>query len=168
MARRYTDFQQVELDTKGGVFRNESELKHAFVEALKKELGGSKCDEYVVKGMLIPALDEAFKSGRRPDIRVSNLVIEVEPPGADLSKGREQLFNYMKELHQQLRGKTVVYGLVTNGIKAEFYEYSGKDPKLLLEDSMANVARGALERFCTQEGKIPVVDAEDLVRLFGV
>ncbi|MEM4005149.1 MAG: hypothetical protein QXM43_05895 [Desulfurococcaceae archaeon] len=166
MARRYTGFQQVELDTKGGVFRNESELRHAFVEALKEELDGSKCDKYVVKGMLIPALDEAFKSGRRPDIRVSNLVIEVEPPGADLSKGREQLFNYMKELHQQIRGKTVVYGLVTNGIKAEFYEYSGKDPKLLLEDSMANVARGALERFCSQ--KIPVVDAEDLVRLFGV
>ena len=168
VARRYTSFQQVELDTQGGVFRNESELKHAFVEALKEELGGSKskCNEYVVKGMLIPALDEALKSGRKPDIRVSNLVVEVEPPVADLSKGREQLFNYMKELHQQLQGKTVVYGLVTNGIKAEFYEYSGKDPKLLLEDSMANVARGALELFCSQ--KIPVVDAKDLVRLFGV
>ncbi|MEM1696780.1 MAG: hypothetical protein QXQ90_09345 [Desulfurococcaceae archaeon] len=168
MARRYTDFQQVELDTRKGVFRNESELRHAFVEALKKEFDNSVCNKYVVSVMLIPALDEALKSGRRPDIRVSNLVVEVEPPGADLSKGREQLFNYMKELHQQLQGKTVVYGLVTNGIEAEFYEYSGKDPKLLLEDSMANVARRALERFCTQEGKIPVVDAKDLVRLFGV
>ncbi|MEM1638658.1 MAG: hypothetical protein QXJ69_01090 [Desulfurococcaceae archaeon] len=70
MARRYTGFQQVELDTKGGVFRNESELRHAFVEALKEELDNSDCNKYVVSEMLIPALDEAFKSGRRPDIRV--------------------------------------------------------------------------------------------------
>ncbi|MEM1633637.1 MAG: hypothetical protein QXE68_05415 [Sulfolobales archaeon] len=44
------------FDTKKGVFRNESELRQAFAEALKEELGRSKYNEYVVSEMLIPAL----------------------------------------------------------------------------------------------------------------
>ncbi|MEM4005454.1 MAG: hypothetical protein QXM43_07460 [Desulfurococcaceae archaeon] len=77
MARRYTDFQKVELNAKKGVFRNESELRHAFVEALKEELGRSKCNEYVVSEMLIPALDESLRSGRRPDIRVWYIIASL-------------------------------------------------------------------------------------------
>ncbi|MEM4911184.1 MAG: hypothetical protein QXS31_06060 [Desulfurococcaceae archaeon] len=110
MARKYTDFVLVKLNAKNGIFRNESELKHTFVEALKKELNKSICNKYVVSEMLIPALNGALKSGRKPDIRVSNLVVEVEPPSSDLSKGREQLFNYVKELHEQLRGKQLFTG----------------------------------------------------------
>lgn len=167
MVSRYTNFDHVENDTRERIFKNESELRQAFVEALKEELARSICNRYLVNAWLVPALDETFKRGR-PDIRISNLVIEVEPPNSGLEKGREQLKEYMRELYESTGGKVDVYGVVTDGVKAELWirDYSGFRCEYCDDRSMANVLRKALNLFCSQ--KIPVVNVEDLVRLFGV
>lgn len=165
MSFRYSSFEQVEGDTKRGVFRNESELRQAFIEALKEELARSTCNRYLVEVWLMPSLDETLRRGR-PDIRISNLVIEVESPLSDLDKGREQLFRYMEELYESTARKVNVYGVVMNGERAELWvrDYAGS--KLILSSTLANVLRSTIAQFCSQ--KIPVISVEDLVRLFGV
>ncbi|MEM3740531.1 MAG: hypothetical protein QXP84_07005 [Candidatus Korarchaeum sp.] len=166
----YTAFGKVERATKEGVFRNEEELKNALVEALKGELLRSECSKYIVNAWLRPSLDEALKSGGRPDIRLSNLIIEVKAPGVNISEGQEQLLQYMSDLYRQLQGKTSVYGVITNGVKAELYKYDERlyeyGKERLYEGDMAGVLRKALELFCMQ--KIPVLEAKDLIALFGV
>lgn len=165
MALRYTSFSQVEFSAVKRVFKNESELKQAFVEALKEELARSICNKYLVEEWLIPAIDETIKRGR-PDIQVSNLVIEVEPPLSGLEKGREQLEKYMNELYEKTGGKVEVYGAVTDGRDAELWVKSSVGLNRVSAGSMADVMSNAVRLFCSQ--KIPVVSVEDLVRLFGV
>jgi len=161
----YLSFAQVYRDTSLNIFPNEATLKQAFVEALKEELKRSPCNSYVVEHMLLPVLDETLK-GKRPDIRVSNLVIEIEPPGAGLDIGRQQLHDYMNRLYMQVDGRVNVLGMVTDGINAELWVKSGNIVKILLSGDMPSVATQAIQLLCSN--KIPVVTPEDLVRLFGV
>lgn len=165
MALRYTSFSQVEFSAMKRVFKNEPELRQAFVEALKEELARSICNKYLVEEWLIPAIDETIKRGR-PDIQISNLVIEVEPPLSGLEKGREQLEMYMNELYEKTSGKVEVYGAVTDGKDAELWVKNSAGLNRISTGSMTSVMRNAIELFCSQ--KIPVVSVEDLVRLFGV
>ncbi|MDW8082672.1 MAG: hypothetical protein RMI56_02620 [Sulfolobales archaeon] len=165
MSTLYSDFKQVSEDLHR--FKTESDLRQAFVEALKEELRRLKiCDARIVSLWLAPALDKYLKSGK-PDIILSNLIIEVKRPGEDIGVGRKQLFNYMKELFEKLGGKVKVYGLLTNGKKAELYEYDGVKPKERYSGGMPEVSRRALNEFCSQ-GRIPIVEAEDLIRLFSL
>ncbi|MCE4611625.1 MAG: hypothetical protein F7C07_01865 [Desulfurococcales archaeon] len=165
MGKVYSSFETVYRDARAGAFLNEAELKQAFIEALKSEFGGSQCHKYIVKYWLFPALEETVR-GRRPDIRISNIVVEVEPPGGDLGRGRLQLRQYMRDLYQVLGGRVEVYGLVTNGIDAELLEYDGSTYVTVESGDMPSVARDLIEIFCSR--KIPVSDAKDLLRLFGV
>ncbi|MEM4030292.1 MAG: hypothetical protein QXO02_10365 [Thermofilaceae archaeon] len=166
-ATRYVSFEQVWRSCRSGVFRNESELRQAFVEALKEELRRASCHRYIAENWLIPALEDALRSGRA-DIRVSNLVVEVEPPGAGLAVGVEQLKRYMNDVFREFLGLVDVFGLVTDGLSAEFYVLqTGGEFELKSRGDMPGVARGAVAAFCSQQ-KIPIVRVEDLVRLFGV
>lgn len=162
--------KEVDMDKDRGdkekKFKNESMLKYEFIKALEQEFSESLCNKYIRANWLIPALDETIRTGR-PDIRISNLVIEVEPPAANLEVGREQLMQYMRELYEEAGKRVKVYGLVTNGSIAELWEYDKNDPKQIRSGSMPDVVRDAIERFCSQE-KIPVINAEDLIRLVGV
>lgn len=164
MGRVYTCFWDVYRDARAGVFSNEAELKQAFVEALKNELG-SRCARYIVEAWLKPALEEAVREGRA-DIVVSNIVIEVEPPGKGLSRGLGQLERYMEGLYQRAGGAVEVLGLVTDGVEAVLLRYRGSGYDQLGSGEMPRVAGLLVERFCAS--KIPVIDARDLVRLFGV
>lgn len=170
MSKLYRSFDEVYSDVKSGVFANESELRQAFVEALKSELGTSLCGagmrRYLVEQWLRPALDEKLKSGR-PDIQISNIVIEVERPGGGLEVGRRQLEQYMRELYEKSWGRIKVHGLVTNGEEAELLVYDGKNFELKAKGNMPSVSRYLISLFCSQE-KIPVTDPRDLVMLFGV
>ena len=158
-------FQEVHRDCIGGVFSNEAGLRQAFVEALKVELKSSQCHKYIVEHWFIPSLDETIKRGR-PDIRISNLVIEVEPPNSGLGEGRKQLEQYMEELYEKVKGRVEVYGLVTDGSEAEMFRRDDRGPSLVQRGDMPLVARNLLNLFCSS--KIPIVNPEDLVRLFGV
>ena len=161
----YTDFQQVQRDVKAGKFRNESELKQAFVEALKAVLRQA-CNRYIAENMLVPALDERIKS-RRPDIWISNVIIEIEPPGSGLDAGLKQLKTYMQELYNKVRGAVDVYGLVTDGNDAEVWILNvNGEPRKMLSGSMPDMVDNLLRMFCSS--KIPVTNPEELVRLFGV
>jgi len=164
VSRVYRSFDQVYRDTGAGVFSNEAELRQAFVEALKAELS-LHCHEYIVEHWFVPALDETVRRGR-PDIRISNVVIEVEPPKAGLKKGLEQLKQYMKELYQDAGGRVKVYGLVTDGEGAELLEYDGSTYKSLQHGEMPIIVRSLIDLFCSS--KIPIVRADDLLKLFGV
>jgi methylase of polypeptide subunit release factors len=166
LSRPYTSLEQVASDARSGIFSNESELRQAFVEALKGELESTSCNSYVVNTWFKPVLDEAV-GRRRPDIRISNLIIEVKRPNAKLDAGREQLKQYMSEFYQQtVRSGIEVYGVVTNGTEAELWEYDGRNFKLLGQGDMPSVVRSALSRLCSSE--IPVLETKDLVRLFGL
>lgn len=164
MSVHYTSFQQVFRDVISGIIRNEAELKQAFVEALKSELQ-RLCNKYIVDNMLIPALEETLRKGR-PDIRLSNLVIEVEPPQSGLEKGREQLKRYMEELYELTRGRVEVHGLVTDGVSAEAYMLDSKGLYCRFSGDMPSVAGKLISTFCSL--KIPIINLEDLIRLFGV
>jgi len=160
----YREFIQVYEDTKKGMFHNEAELRHAFVEALKSELFFNKCNRYIVENLLVPRLDETIKRGR-PDVVISNLVIEIEPPRSGLDIGRKQLYQYMKDLYDKIEGRIEIYGLVTDGVQGELWMYNG-DYILLGEGEMPDIAKNAILRFCSQ--KIPIVEPDDLIKLFGV
>lgn len=162
----FTSFRQVYNAAIAGTFSNEAELRQAFVEALKAELEQHcRHHQYIAENMLAPALDEALKRGR-PDIRVSNLVIEVERPGAGLDIGRQQLTRYMSELYEKVRGKVKVYGLVTDGVSAEIWVLDSNGERQEKSGNLPDVASNLLSEFCSS--KIPVTDPEDLIRLFGV
>jgi len=165
MIKIYKNFNEVYRDTLSDVFTNESELRHAFIEALKNELASSRCNKYIVETWLSLALDETIKE-KRPDIRFSNVVIEVEPPKADLRKGLEQLKQYMKELYLKTGGRIEILGLVTNGIEAMLLKYDGSEYIHLQQGDVVTIARNLIDLFCSS--KIPVVDVEDLIKLFGV
>ena len=165
MSKIYKSFDQVYRDTKAGVFSNEAGLRQAFVEALKNEFRVSRCHRYIVEHWFVPALDETIKRGR-PDIRLSNVVIEVEPPRAGLRKGLEQLKRYMKELYQDVEGRVKVYGLVTDGVEVALLEYDGLDYRPLQHGEMPAVARNLINLICSS--RIPIVRADDLLKLFGV
>jgi len=165
MSKSYDSFDKVYRDTKAGVFSNEAGLRQAFVEALKAEFKNSQlCHEYIAEHWFVPALEETIKRGR-PDIRISNVVIEVEPPRAGLKEGLEQLKRYMEELYQDVEGRVKVYGLVTDGEEAELLEYDGFT-YTSQHGEMPTIARGLIELLCSS--KIPVVRADDLLKLFGV
>lgn len=165
MSKLYRSFNQVYQDTLASFFSNEAELRQAFVEALKHELSTSRCHKYLVKHWFVPALDETIKRGR-PDVRISNIVIEVEPPRAGLKEGLEQLKRYMRELYQDVEGRVKVYGLVTDGEKAELLDYNGSTYKSLQYGEMPALAHNLIDLFCSS--KIPVVRVDDLLKLFGV
>jgi hypothetical protein len=162
---RYTSLRDVERDVEAGVFRNESELRQAFVEALKEELRtacrsrGGLVDYY-----LIPALDRPVKNGR-PDIRVANLVFEVEPPRAGLEMGREQLHEYLGKL-RDVSEYVKLHGVVLDGLNAEYWVMESGRLELVRHGGMADVVRSAIRVFCSE--KIPVVQPEDLAEIFGV
>lgn len=161
----YTSFDDVYSDALAGKFPNEASLKQAFVEALKNGLYRSPCNRHVIDQMIFPVLDGVL-SGKKPDIRFSNMVIEVEPPGGSIDVGRMQLRDYMDRLFTMVNGKVKVLGLVTNGVEAELWILDNNGPRLRCRGDMPTVAAQALHIFCSD--KIPVVTPEDLVRIFGV
>ena len=166
MSKVYKSFDQVYQDLKEGVFSNEAELRQAFVEALKNEFSNSSCNKYIVEHWFVPVLDETVKRGR-PEIMISNIVIEVEPPRARLKKGLEQLYQYMEELYQSVKGEIkIIYGLVTDGEEAELLEYDGSNYRKIQHDKMPTVIRNLINLFCSS--KIPIIRADDILKLFGV
>lgn len=161
----YTSFNLVYRDVRAGRFPNEASLRQAFVEALKHELKGSLCNEYIVEALLSPVLDEVL-NGRKPDILFSNIVIEVEPPNGDIGVGRVQLHDYMERLFRKVEGEVDILGLVTNGIEAEFWFYSRDGLEKRSDGRMPIVAGQVLQTFCSS--KISIVTPDDLIRIFGV
>jgi hypothetical protein len=167
----YQSFVEVERDTLGRRFGNEAELRQAVVEALKNELSRSKCSKSIVKYILTPLLDRTIEK-KRPDIRFGNVVIEVEPPKADLARGRDQLRQYIKGLASLIRESQakdfVVHGVVTNGVDTEYYKFYIYSERLDLVKAgrLSEVMRYVLDAFCSE--KIPVVTPEDLVDILGV
>jgi len=162
---KYESFDDVYRGTISGVFANESELRQAFVEALKNELVKSSCNKYIVGVWLSPALDRIIDERKKPDIRLSNIVIEVERPNAGLGEGLEQLKQYMEVLYRNTGGRIEILGLVTDGREAMLLKYDEKY-ETLRQGEMPEVARELIDLFCSS--KIPVINAEDLVDLFGV
>jgi hypothetical protein len=160
----YTSFSEVEKDTDSGRFANEPELRHAFIEALKHELG-RYCPKNLVEFALIPMLERPVGEGRRPDIRLGNLIIEVEPPKGDLSVGRTQLFRYMRDLAATAEN-LIVKGVVTNGVETEYYELRKEPPELKMRGMLHEVMGFALTKFCSE--RIPMVTSRDLVDILGV
>jgi len=163
----YMSFSEVMRDTVSGRFKTEDELRQAFVEALKGELPRFCSNKDVVNYILIPMINRAIKERRKPDIRLSNMVIEVEPPGGDLSKGAMQLQQYMKDLASEMKDSAIVlYGVVTNGIDAEYYELRSTRFELKIRGKLREVMGYVLNKFCKE--KIPVITPEDLVEILGV
>jgi len=165
MGKIYKNFNEVYQDTISNVFTNESELRQAFVEALKNEFANSSCNKYIVELWLNLALDETIKE-KRPDIRISNIVIEVEHPNSGLRKGLEQLKQYMDELYRNTGGRIEILGLVTDGREAMLLKYDGLKYTHLQQGDMSTVAHSLINLFCSS--KIPVINVEDLIKLFGV
>lgn len=163
----YTSFSEVEKDTDSGRFANEPELRHAFIEALKHELG-RYCPENLVEFALTPMLERSVGEGR-PDIRLGNLIIEVEPPKHDLSVGRSQLYRYMRDLASTAEN-LVVRGVVTNGVEAEYYELRRESPELKMRGMLHEVMSFVLTKFCRDRDRerIPIVTSRDLVDILGV
>lgn len=167
----YQSFIEVEGDTLGRRFGNEAELRQAIVEALKSELSRSRCSKNVVSYVLTPLLDRTIKK-KRPDIRFGNVIIEVEPPKADLARGRDQLRQYIKGLASLIRESQakdfVIHGVVTNGVDAEYYKFYIYSERLDLVKAgrLSEVMRYVLDVLCSE--KIPVVSPEDLVDILGV
>jgi hypothetical protein len=159
----YKSFSEVENDTLSGKFANESELRQALIEALKHELG-KYCPKNLVEFVLIPMLERSVKEGR-PDIRISNLIIEVESPKRDLSVGRSQLYRYMRDLASTAEN-LVVKGVVTNGVETEYYELRREPPELKMRGMLHEVMSFVLTKFCSE--RIPMVTSRDLVDILGV
>jgi hypothetical protein len=163
--RIYMSFSDVERDVRLGSFTTEPELRQAFVEALKNEVVRYCRNEDLVKYVFTPLLDRVLKERRRADIRFSNVVIEVEKPGGDLSQGREQLYRYMKDLKSQVRG-LMIYGVVTNGFDAEYYALNDDNIVMKMRGGLSQVMNNLLTMICSQ--KISIISPEDLVEIFGV
>jgi hypothetical protein len=167
----YESFREVEQSTNAGQFSNEAELRQAFIEALKFELR-SLC-ESMNKGKfyeygLVPFIDRTI-TATRPDIRLGNLIIEVEPPNSDLSNGREQLRNYICELSKSLGGNVEIHGIVTNGVETEYWYFRGGSCDNIIRkdyDKMSTIMSRILHVFCSN--KITITDPEQLTAVFGV
>ena len=70
--------------------------------------------EYVLRPIIERQLNE-----RKPYIRLGNLVVEA--PGGDFDAGRLQLLQRMRELASAAPWLDAVYGVVTDGVRAEYY-----------------------------------------------
>jgi hypothetical protein len=162
--KKYVFFLEVEKDTKLNKFSNEPELRQALVEALKEE-AGKYCKKDLAEYVFKPMLEKVLREKRRADIIFSNVVIEVENPGGDLSQGREQLYTYMNDLKSLIK-ELVIHGVVTNGIDAEYYVLDDDHPRLRKTGSLSDVMSNLLTIFCSQ--KIPVITSEELLSIIGV
>jgi poly-gamma-glutamate capsule biosynthesis protein CapA/YwtB (metallophosphatase superfamily) len=162
--RIYMSFSEVERDTKLSKFSNEPELRQALVEALKEEVG-KYCKKDLAEYVFRPMLERVLRERRRADIIFSNVVIEVENPGGDLSRGREQLYTYMNDLKSRIK-ELVIHGVVTNGIDAEYYVLDDDHPRLIKTGSLSDVMSDLLTLFCSQ--KIPIITSEELLSIIGV
>ncbi|NAZ13386.1 MAG: hypothetical protein GU359_04445 [Desulfurococcales archaeon] len=162
--RIYMSFSEVERDTKLSKFSNEPELRQALVEALKEE-AGKYCKKDLAEYVFKPMLERVLRERRRADIIFSNVVIEVENPGGDLSRGREQLYTYMNDLKSRIK-ELVIHGVVTNGIDAEYYVLDDDHPRLIKTGSLSDVMSDLLTLFCSQ--KIPIITSEELLSIIGV
>jgi hypothetical protein len=161
-----TSFNDVESAVKSGRVVSHGELMYAVASALKCELL-RRCKKSVVEYALQPMIERHLRARKRPDIRLGNLVIEVEAPGGGLDAGRSQLRQYMRELASMAPWLDAVYGVVTNGVDAEYYVLGrGGDPESKTRGNLGEVAAAALANFCA--GKVPVVSPEDLVEVLGV
>jgi hypothetical protein len=161
---KYVSFSEVERDTKLRKFSNEPELRQALVEALKEE-AGKYCKKDLAEYVFKPMLERVLREKRRADIIFSNVVIEVENPGGDLSQGRKQLYTYMNDLKSLIK-ELVIHGVVTNGIDAEYYVLDDDHPRLRKTGSLSDVMSNLLTIFCSQ--KIPVITSEELLSILGV
>jgi hypothetical protein len=94
-------------------------------------------------------------------------VLEVEPPGAGLRKGREQLHRYLRELREAGAG-VELHGVVLDGLTAEYWvvESWRSEPVRQRDGRMVDIVRDAVQILCSE--KVPVVLPEDLVEIFGV
>jgi hypothetical protein len=150
-----------------GRVRSHDELVHAIASALERELLQQRCKRGVVEHALLPMIGRHLRARRRPDIRLGNLVIEIEAPGSRLDDGRAQLHQYMRDLASMAPWLNIVYGVVTNGMEAEYYVLErGGAPEPKTRGSLGEVMAAALAKFCA--GKVPVVRPEDLVEVLGV
>jgi hypothetical protein len=167
----YESFIEVEQSTSAGKFSNEAELQQAFIEALKVEL--KRLCESMNKGKfyeygLVPFINRTI-TATRPDIRLGNLIVEIEPPNSDLSNGRKQLRNYICELSKSLGGNVEIHGIVTNGVEAEYWyfrEGSCDDIIKKAYNKMSTIMSYVLHVFCSN--KITITDPEQLTAIFGV
>jgi hypothetical protein len=170
-SRIYKTFTDVEQSTRASYFSNEPELRQAFIEALKNEL--EILCENMKKGKfydygLIPFIDRTITE-TRPDIRLGNFIIEVEPPNSDLSKGRKQLLNYICELSEKLGSNVEIYGIVTNGAEAEHWYFKGgscNNIERKESGDMNTIMRHVLHEFCSK--KMTITEPDQLVAIFGV
>lgn len=163
----YVSFSDVEKAVGSGRVGSHDELVAAVVSALEHELP-KYCKRNLVQYALRPMMGRHLRSRRRPDIRLGNMVIEVEAPRSDLEAGRSQLHQYMRDLASTAPWLDVIHGVVTNGIETEYYVLErGSTPQLKKEDnSLSEVMATVLVKFCAD--KVPVVAPEDLVEVLGV
>jgi hypothetical protein len=139
---------------------------YAVANALECELL-QRCKKSVVEYALQPMIERHLRARKRPDVRLGNLVIEVEAPGDSLDAGRAQLCQYMRELASMAPWLDAVHGIVTNGVDAEYYVLGRRgNPEPKTRGSLSEVAAVALANFCAD--KVPVVRPEDLVEALGV
>jgi len=162
--KKYVSFSEVERDTKLRKFSNEPELRQALVEALKEEVN-KYCKKDLVEYVFKPMLERVLGDKKRADIIFSNVVIEVEKPGGDLSQGREQLRTYMNDLKSRIK-ELVIHGVVTNGIDAEYYVLDDDNIVMRMRGGLSQVMNNLLTMICSQ--KISMISPEDLVEIFGV
>ena len=115
-----------------------------------------RCKRSVVEYVLRPMAERSLARG---GLRLGNLVVEV----GDVSK----LHQRMRELASAAPWLDVVYGIVTDGAKAEYYALRrGGEPELKVRGSLAEVAETAASDLCA--GKIPIASPEDIADIFGV
>jgi len=122
------------------------------------------CRRNVVEYVLRPMIERQLKE-RKPYIRLGNLVVEA--PGGDFDAGRSQLLQHMRELASAAPWLDAVYGVVTDGVRAEYYALGrGGDPELVMRSNLDKVAVAALANLCAD--KVPLADPEDIATVFGV
>jgi len=156
---------------RSGRINHHDELVHELIDALKCEIRGTGlgpcANSHVRDYVLWPVIDvnERLLKGR-PDIRFSNVVIEVEAPGRGISPAKQnQLFSYMQQLAQVAPGSPI-FGVVTDGAVAEWWELDKGQLMRKMSGSVSDVMRAVLYAFCSQ--KIRVVTPEELIEAFGV
>jgi hypothetical protein len=117
--------------------------------------------EYVLKPMIKKRLGAQFRLG--------NLIVIVETKTTKGVLNADELRRHMRELASAAPWLDVVYGIVTNGIEAEYYVLkrgSTEDPELKTRGGLSEVASVATADFCA--GKIPVAGPEDIADIFRI
>ncbi len=113
--------------------------------------------EYVLKPMIKKHLGTRFRLG--------NLIVEIKTTNGDLNAN--ELHQHMHELASTAPWLDVVYGIVTNGVEAEYYVLKREGaPELKVRGSLSEVAAAAAADLCA--GKIPIASPEDIAVIFGV